>query len=102
LYISYKGALFPEDTDAKDKEQPEAGASVSSNTPSFDSSPIGSFSYEGANLFEARIVEINTNGVTLRDKHGKAVTVPLDIAAKKPDLRMRAKEAMEALLASPQ
>jgi hypothetical protein len=62
----------------------------------FDGSPFTSFSYEGQRLIEPRITSVDAEGVSLTDKEGRiSITVPLDRARKQPELRMRARDAME-------
>jgi hypothetical protein len=61
-----------------------------------------SFSYDGKRLIEATIIEITPDKVRLIDKHDVSVEVPLDRAIKMPDLRMKAKDAMEAAMAQVQ
>jgi len=62
----------------------------------FDSSPmITSFFYKGIQLIEARIMSVNRAGVTVVDKFGRQVVVPLERAIKMPELRMKAAQAMQ-------
>ena len=64
--------------------------------PKFDGSSFSSLTYEGKRLVEPRITSVDKNGVTLTDKMDKdSVTVPLDRALKQPEIRTRAKEAIE-------
>jgi hypothetical protein len=103
FYISYKGALFPGDavTDAApDSEHSEDGTKQAQ--PAYDDSPMTSFSYGGARIAEARIVSITPDTVRLTGKDETSIDVPLERAVKMPDLRMRAKDAMEAALAQAQ
>lgn len=66
----------------------------------FDDSPMRSFSYDGKRLNEARVVDVGAEGVVVTSEDSISVTVPLDRAIKMPDLRMRAKDAMEATLSA--
>lgn len=66
----------------------------------FDDSPMRSFSYDGKRLNEARVVDVGAEGVVVTSKDSISVIVPLDRAIKMPDLRMRAKDAMEAALSA--
>lgn len=101
FYLSVNGAKFPEDeiteagqerTTAEQLEQPKL--------PAFDRSPLASFSYDGKRLIEARIVEITPSTVKLSDKNGLSLQVPIERAVKMPDLRIRAKAALEAAQAA--
>jgi hypothetical protein len=66
----------------------------------FDRSPFASFSYDGVRLVEPRITSIAKSGVVVTEKNNKnSVVVPLDDALKHPELRMRAKNAIEACIA---
>ena len=74
-----------------------AGSLFGKESPGFDGSPFSSFSYEGKRLVEPRITSVDTDGVIVTDKDDKnSITVPLDRALKQPELRMRAKNAIEA------
>ncbi len=64
----------------------------------FDTSPMNSFSYEGTRLIEARITSVSSNGVTVTGKDGQFVVVNLEKAQKSPDLRIRARDAIQAAL----
>lgn len=66
----------------------------------FDDSPMRSFSYDGKRLNEARVVDVGTEGVVVTSKDSISVIVPLNRAIKMPDLRMKAKDAMEATLSA--
>lgn len=101
FYISYKGAEFPRDAVVEPAQDSVKSSESGANAlPDFDKSPMTSFSYDGKRLIEARIVEVNAESVRLADKHGVAIEVPIDRASKMPDLQMRAKDAMEAAMAS--
>ena len=101
FYISVNGAKFSEEEfayseqDASGAQQPEQP-----KLPAFDDSPLASFSYDGKRLVEARIVEITPNIVKLSDKNGLSLQVPTERAVKMPDLRMKAKAALEAAQAA--
>jgi hypothetical protein len=100
FYISYKGAELPSDTPSAATEEPTAsGKSEDAPVVAFDDKPMSNFSYDGARLIEARITGVGSSGVTVVDKHNTSVTVPLEQAVKMPDLRMRAKAAIETALA---
>ncbi|MBE2179364.1 MAG: hypothetical protein IAE97_02735 [Chthoniobacterales bacterium] len=64
--------------------------------PPFDSSPMASFAYDGTRFIEARITEISPAGVTVAGKDGRTVVVELDKAIKIPELRIRARDAIQA------
>lgn len=66
----------------------------------FDESPMRSFSYDGKRLNEARVVGVGAEGVVVTSKDSISVIVPLNRAIKMPDLRMKAKDAMEAALSA--
>jgi hypothetical protein len=66
----------------------------------FDDSPMRSFSYDGKRLNEARVVDVGAEGVVVTSKDSISVIVPLNRAIKMPDLRMKAKDAMEAALSA--
>ena len=66
----------------------------------FDDSPMRSFSYDGKRLNEARVVGVGAEGVVVTSKDSISVIVPLNRAIKMPDLRMKAKDAMEAALSA--
>lgn len=66
----------------------------------FDDSPMRSFSYDGKRLNEARVVDVGAEGVVVTSADSISVIVPLDRAIKMPDLRMRAKDAMEVALSA--
>jgi hypothetical protein len=101
FYISVNGAKFPEqefaysEQDESRPKQPEQP-----KLPAYDDSPLASFSYDGKRLVEARIVEITPNIVKLSDKNGLSLQVPTERAVKMPDLRMKAKAALEAAQAA--
>jgi hypothetical protein len=63
----------------------------------FDRSPMTSFTYEGRRYIEAVIASVDAEGVKVVDKAGASVVVPLERAAKIPELRMRARDAIAAL-----
>lgn len=65
----------------------------------YDTSPMASFAYDGTRLIEAKITSITADGVTITGKNGRSVVVDLETAAKMPDVRIRAQEAIEAELA---
>jgi len=67
---------------------------------SYDSSPINSFDYQGTRLIEARITDVSPEGVTVTGKDGKSVVVDLDLALKLPELRIRARNAIQAAIAA--
>lgn len=64
----------------------------------YDSSPINSFDYQGTRLIEARITDISPLGVTVTGKDGKSVVVDLELALKMPELRIRARNAIQAAI----
>jgi hypothetical protein len=101
FYISVNGAKFSEEEFAY-SEQDDSGAQQPEQPklPAFDDSPMASFSHDGQRLIEARIVEITPIIVKLSDKNGLSLQVPIEKAVKMPDLRMKAKAAMEAALAT--
>jgi hypothetical protein len=100
FYISVKGAVFPSDAALESPSEPDKNDGIESlRLPSFDGSPMASFSYDGKRLIEASIIEITKQSVRLADKYNVSVDVPLDRAVKMPDLRMKAKDAMEAAIA---
>lgn len=66
---------------------------------SFDASPMTSFSYDGTRLIEARITSVSPAGVTITGKDGKSVVLDLEKALKFPDLRIRARDAIQAAIA---
>lgn len=68
------------------------------SAPPFDSSPMASFAYDGTRFIEARITGITPAGVTVTGKDGRTAVVELDKAIKIPELRMRAKDAIQAAL----
>jgi len=99
FYISFRGAKYPEEAASIPERSVARGSEErESPLPAFDKSPITSFSYDGKRLIEARIIEISADSVRLADKHDVAVVVPLERAVKMPDLRMKAKDAMEAAI----
>lgn len=67
---------------------------------SYDSSPINSFDYQGTRLIEARITDVSPEGVTVTGKEGKSVVVDLELALKMPELRIRARNAIQAAIAA--
>lgn len=67
---------------------------------SYDTSPINSFDYQGTRLIEARITDVSPSGVTVTGKDGKSVVVELELALKMPELRIRARNAIQAAMAS--
>ncbi len=69
------------------------------SAPPFDSSPMASFACDGTRFIEARITEVSRAGVTVVGKDGRTVVVELDKALKLPELRIRAKDAIQAALA---
>jgi hypothetical protein len=98
-YLRYGGAK--EWVNLKQGSAPSSGgAPEPEKKVAFDEKPMTSFSYDGKRLAEARIVDVGREGVVLTDKDAVSVIVPLEKAVKMPDLRMKAKEAMEAALAS--
>jgi len=100
FYISFKGAEFPNDAAIDFARKSDKGEVDESLTlPPFDPSPIKSFSYDGKRLIEARITEITRTVVRVEGKHSDSVNVPLARAIKMPELKMRAKDAMESALA---
>lgn len=64
----------------------------------FDSGVINTFQHKNQRLIEARIVGVDEAGVVLRGKDSGVVIVPLAVAAKEPQIRMRAGEEIAALL----
>jgi hypothetical protein len=98
-YLRYGGAkewLAPQETGATSMSQ----VSAPLKKVAFDEKPMTSFSYDGKRLAEARVIDVSRDGVVLTDKDAVSVIVPLEKAVKMPELRMRAKEAMEAALAT--
>ncbi len=65
----------------------------------FDRSVMPSFTFDGKRYIEATITSVDSEGVKVVDKAGASVVVPLDRAAKIPELRMRARDAIAALSA---
>ncbi len=103
FYISFRGAKYPENpASGTASSAPAAAKPEAVRPPVFDDSPMQSFSYDGKRLIEATIIEITPDKVRLIDKHDVSVEVPLDRAIKMPDLRMKAKDAMEAAMAQVQ
>jgi len=101
FYIAFKGAEFPSDANfAPTTGAAQASDAVPLKLPAFDDSPMTSFSFDGTRLAEARITEITTAFVRVADKSGASIEVPLERAVKMADLRMRAKDAMDAALAA--
>jgi hypothetical protein len=66
----------------------------------FDDRAFTSFSYDGKRLIEPRVVDVGPEGVVVTSKDSTSVIVPLERAIKMPDLRMKARDAMEAALAA--
>jgi hypothetical protein len=83
---------------SKEEEEEEEGEPQKEKA-AFDDRVFSSFSYDGKRLVEARVVDVGPEGVVVTSKDSTSVIVPLDRAIKMPDLRMKAKDAMEAALA---
>lgn len=101
FYVSYDGAVLPESS-ARSRPDPAGAEAAPTATPvAFDKKPMMSFSYQGQRFIEASITAVDASGVTVVAKDGASVVVPITEAKKIPDLRMRARAAMEAADPSP-
>jgi hypothetical protein len=63
---------------------------------SFDRSIMPSLTYNGQRYIEVTITSVDASGVKVVDKAGDSVIIPLEQAAKIPELRMRARDAIAA------
>jgi len=97
-YLRYEGAK--QWVNSADRRQGGADNVPQKQKVAFDDSPMRSFSYDSKRLNEARVVDVGAEGVVVASEDSISVTVPLDRAIKMPDLRMRAKDAMEAALST--
>jgi hypothetical protein len=98
-YLRYEGAKKLTSSEAA-RESEKEGDDPPKEKVSFDEGAFSSFSYDGKRLVEPRVVDVGPEGVVVTSKDSISVIVPLDKAIKMPDLRMRAKAAMEAAVAA--
>jgi hypothetical protein len=101
FYVSYEGALLPDATRGSEPDAGGADPGPAAAPVPFDTKPMVSFSYQGQRLIEASVKSVDASGVTVRSKDGISVVVPIAEAKKIPDLRMRARAAMEAVAPNP-
>lgn len=96
FYVSYAGALLPDAPRRPALNEAGTEAEPTATPVPFDKKPMMSFSYQGQRYIEASITAVDGSGVTVTAKDGASVVVPIAEAKKIPDLRMRARAAMEA------
>ena len=101
FYVSFAGAVLPESSGRSRPDPAGAQAAPTATTVPFDKKPMMSFSYQGQRFIEASITAVDAAGVTVVAKDGATAVVPIAEAKKIPDLRMRARAAMEAAAPSP-
>jgi hypothetical protein len=103
-YLRYEGAKQWVNSESArhgaTRQSKKEGQRPQKEKVAFDERPLSSFSYDGKRLIEARVVDVGPEGVVVTSKDSTSVIVPLERAIRMPDLRMRAKDAMEAALAA--
>ncbi len=103
-YLRYEGAKQWVNSEGarhgSSRQSKKEGQRPQKEKVAFDERAFRSFSYDGKRLIEPRVVDVGPEGVVVTSKDSTSVIVPLERAITMPDLRMKAKDAIEAALAA--